>query len=117
VLSPVQVEDKVKGQDLEFDLQPDGERLDRVAGALDCPYYLTADVRRWRMSYFLFFQRSCIEYSLSCHEAGREEPLWRAEVEACERYATDRTVAVQALERTFQRVREKGSASSREGGN
>jgi hypothetical protein len=116
VVPPIQVEETAQEQNLEFTRQPGSEQLDRVARILGYSSYLTAHVRRWRMSYFLFFQRSCVEYSLTCHETGSEMPLWRADVEACKRYATDRELAIDVLERTFRRVKGQGESGSKEGG-
>jgi len=115
VMSPIEVEDATEGQEMEFDLQPDRAQLDKVAKALDCSHYLTADVRKWRMSYLVFFQRSCVVYTLSCYETGKAEPLWQAQGDACERYATDREVAIRALERTFRRVKDRATAKQTQG--
>ncbi len=105
VLSPTEVDDRLKAAGLEPTLDPSPEQLEGFAGTLKCASYLTAHVEKWNYRYFLTSSKASVRFVLSCYVPGAEDPLWSAQVEHEVGGLTDREAAIAALKETFRTLK------------
>jgi len=104
VLEPAVVQQRLKARGLEPTFEPTPEQLPAFAEAVGCPFYITAQIRKWRTSYFVIRQKSSVDFSLSCFQPPLSTPLWEAHVKASGSRMTDRETALHALKETFRQL-------------
>jgi hypothetical protein len=111
VIAPFKVADTLEQAGLYAGLHPDAAQIPKAARAVGCAFFLTADVRRWQYSYFLFTTSSLIDMDLTCRSAANGRELWSVHVFRRARGLSDGEVARLALADAFRWLRDNDEAA------
>jgi hypothetical protein len=102
VLSPAEVDRRLKLAKLEANYEPTPEQLAACVMALGCGSYLSAHIEEWRYTYFLMRSAARVRMVVALHVPGRDAPLWWVRVEHEAPGMDEREVAGAALREAFR---------------
>ena len=112
VIPPHEVARALEDAGLEATLQPDAKQFGRMAQALGCKSYLTAEIVEWQFDYILFSSSATVDFYLACYRADNGGVVWDVQVSRKARGLSDREVARLALAEAFRWLKENEPPAS-----
>jgi hypothetical protein len=109
VIPPHEVKSRLQAAGLQPTLEPGKEQMDQFARTLGCSTYLSAQIERWGLHYFLWTEKAVAEFVVRCYVPGEAEPLWTVRVQHEAKLKSCREVAIEALREAFRQLARKGN--------